>query len=48
MIVSLPIFSVEEASQQKHRGDEDWFVLFNSWKISLIGKRLMRYVLVLM
>ena len=34
MIVSLPIFSVEEESQQKPLGDEDWFVLFTIWKIS--------------
>jgi len=47
MIVSLPIFSVEEESQQKPLGDEDWFVLFNIWKISLIGKQQMQYVLVL-
>ena len=34
MRVSLPIFSVEEESQQKPLGDEDWFVFFNIWKIS--------------
>lgn len=34
MIVSVPLFSVEEESQQNPLGDEEWVVFFNSCKSS--------------